>query len=206
KLPGNGDHGVAVDTISTDGCQFLSKRVRLGLADIARSLIPEHYGEEHTHIAAMEVGDHPADTFDASGHIVKKIELVAIVDAHVRVSGPDEDSVDTAEALLEIVEIAVHGVLASRRIEKVAILNHHLRLHVAALRPLQLRTVVFGAVIADPLELLGAPALHTGKPRCKVARVGGPVDQFSRRMHRWILRRRFECPCSEERHHYGGAT
>ena len=77
----------------------------------------------------MEVGNHLLHAGDASGHAADQVVLIAIVDSHVWIGWPDQDRVDAAVALFNVVEIAVYGVLPGDRIIKVTILNHHLRLH-----------------------------------------------------------------------------
>ena len=67
-------------------------------------------GKEDAHAAAMKVGDHLSNAFDAAGHGLDHLELVAVVDAHVGVGRPDEDGVDSAIAFFEIVEVAIDGV------------------------------------------------------------------------------------------------
>jgi hypothetical protein len=112
----------------------------------------------------MKVGDHLLERGNPSGHVAEVIELAAIVYADVRVSVPDEDAVNTAVPFLQVIEIPLDRVLPSDGIVEVVVLNHHLRLHVAALRPLQFRPRVFRAVITDALQILHAPALHVGDP------------------------------------------
>ena len=92
------------------------------------------------------------------------VELVAIVDAHVGIGGPDQHRVDAAIALLEIVEIAIDGVLAGDGIVEVAILHHHLRLDEAGLRPLERGQIIARTVIADADAPLGAPVLKVLQP------------------------------------------
>src|SRR5579875_2222401 len=137
----------------------------------------------------MEIRNHAANSRDAARHIVKKIELVAIVDAHVRVCRPDQHCIDSPKPLIQIVEIAVDRVSARRRIEEIPVLYHQLRLHEAALRPLQLRTVVLTAVIADALPLFIAPASHACDPGRKIGGPGGPIYYLAIHMDRRVLRR-----------------
>ncbi len=98
--------------------------------------------------------------------IAQQVELVAVVDADVRVDGPEQDAVDAAVALLQVVEVAVHGVAARDGIVEVAVLHHHLRLDEAALRPLEFGAGIdlagesgadtsFGAIARDLGEPLG---------------------------------------------------
>ena len=114
-------------------------------------------GQNTLHAAAVKIVDHLLQAGDAAGHVARQIVLVAIVDADVRIDGPDQHAVDAAVALFQIVEIAVDRVLAGDRIVEVAILDHHLRLHEVALRPLQLGAIVLGVVVADADQLLVPP-------------------------------------------------
>ena len=54
--------------------------------------------------------------------------LVAIIDAHVGISRPDENGVDPAKSLLKIIKVAVNCIFARNGIIEISILNHHLRL------------------------------------------------------------------------------
>lgn len=67
----------------------------------------------------MEIGDHLFHAGNATGHTANHVVLVAVIDAHVRVGRPDQDGVDPAVSLLEIVDITVDGVLAQDGIIKV---------------------------------------------------------------------------------------
>ena len=111
-----------------------------------------------------------------TGHVVEQVELVAVVDANVRINRPDEHRIDAAVALVEIVQIAVDGVARANRIVEVAVLDHHLRLDKTALRPLQFRAIVFGAVVADAGEALGPPLFDVGQPGREIGRVRGAGD------------------------------
>src|SRR6202789_4739134 len=87
----------------------------------------------------MEVVDHFADALDAPRHGADHVMLVAVIDTHVGISRPDEHRVDASVTLIEIIEVAVHRVLARLWIIEVAILHHHLRLYETGLRPGKLR-------------------------------------------------------------------
>src|ERR1700744_1379848 len=191
ELPRYGDHCVAVDAISSYGSQLFRQRIGLRLACVAGALVPEHYRKENANVVAMEISDHLTDTVNSPGHVVKEIELVSVVDAHVRIRWPDEHGINAAESFVEIVEIAVDSVFAGDWIVKIAILNHHLRLHVAALRPFQFRTLIFTAVVADSLELLCPPTFHPGEPCIEVGRLCWAINQLTRSVHRGILCPRF---------------
>jgi len=49
-------------------------------------VVQEHDREQHVHAAAMEDGDHLAHTRPASRHVAPEIELVAAINADVRVA------------------------------------------------------------------------------------------------------------------------
>ena len=133
-------------------------------------MIPHHHREQNAHAAAMEVGNHLANSRNAARHAANQVVLVAVVDAHVRVGRPDQDRIDSAEALVEIVEVAVDGVLARDRIVEVAVVDHHLRLDETGLRPLELRAIVAGTVVADADAALVAPVADVGQPRFVLVR------------------------------------
>src|ERR1700677_1562596 len=105
----------------------------------------------------MEVVDHFADAFDAPRHGADHVMLVAVIDAHVGISGPDEHCVDASVALIQIIEVAVDSILACLRIVEVAILYHHLWLNEAGLRPRQLRCQITSIVKASANAALHAP-------------------------------------------------
>src|SRR5579872_7433687 len=90
--------------------------------------------------------------------------LVAVVDPHVGISWPDQHRIDAAEALLQVIEIAVDSVFACDRIVEVAILDHHLRLNEARLGPLQRWHVVARTTVSDPDEPLITPMCDISKP------------------------------------------
>ena len=64
----------------------------------------------------MEVGNHLRTPATPPGMAADQVVLIAIVDAHIRISRPDQDGIDAAVALFEIVEVSVHRVLARDRI------------------------------------------------------------------------------------------
>ncbi len=169
RAKGAGDkiHGVAVDAVGADLAQVFSSG-RGERAGIVRADVPRHDGKQNADAALMEIAYHLLEAGDAAGHIVQQIELIAVVDADVGVHGPDEDGIDAAVAPVEIVKIMVDGVALGDGVEEVAILDHHLRLHEAALRPFEFMAVVFGAVVADARETLGAPLFHFGQPGVEI--------------------------------------
>ena len=112
----------------------------------------------------MEIGDHLPHAGDASRHAADQVVLVAVIDAHVRIGGPDQHRVDSAIALLQIIEIAIDGVLVRDRIVEIAVLHHHLRLNEAGLRPLQRGQVITRAVVADANAAFIAPVVNIGQP------------------------------------------
>jgi hypothetical protein len=102
---------------------------------------------------------------EAAGHAANQVVLIAIIDSQVRVRRPDQNGIDAALALFEIVEVTVDGVLAGGGIVEVAILNHHLRLREAGLRPLQCRQIVPGAVVANSDAPFRSPVCDISEPR-----------------------------------------
>ena len=106
----------------------------------------------------MELVDHFADARDAARQIAVHIVLIAIVDADVRIDGPEQNGVDAAVALVDVVEIAIDRVFARDRVVEIPILDHHLRLNERRLAPFQLGTLILGIVIFDALAGVVAPA------------------------------------------------
>ena len=139
-----------------------------GLVGRAGALVPHHHGEEDADAAAVEVGDHLANAFDAAGHGLDHLQLVAVVDAHVWIGGPDEHGVDAAVAFFEIVEIAVDGVAAGDGVIEVAVLDHHLRLDEAGLGPLERGQFVARWVEGGADAALGAPVLRYREASARV--------------------------------------
>ena len=90
----------------------------------------------------MKVCDRLPHSRYASGHRANEIVLVAIVDSHIWVRGPDEHGINTAVSFLQVIEITVHGVAARNWIIEVTVVNHHLRLEKTGLGPLESRQVV----------------------------------------------------------------
>ena len=156
--------GVAVDAVGIDLLHERGDRVGPRLVRLVGALVPHHHGKEHADAAAMEVGDHPADAFDAAGHGLHHLELVAVIDAHVGIGGPDQYRVDAAVALFEVVEITVHSVAAGDRIVEVAVVDHHLRLHEAGLGPLEGGQRVARGIVGDANAALRAPVLDVAEP------------------------------------------
>ena len=58
----------------------------------------------------MKVSDHLPDTFYSPGHCPHHIQLVAVVDAEVGVSGPDKHGIDPPVSFFQIVEITIDGI------------------------------------------------------------------------------------------------
>ena len=117
------------------------------------------------------------------------VELAAVIDPDVRIGVPHEYGVDSTEPFLEVIQVAIDGVFVSGRIVEVPVFHHHLRLHIAALRPLELWPRVLVAVIADPFTVLHAPTPHIGNPTRKVGLVAGSFDEVALDANGWILGR-----------------
>jgi hypothetical protein len=79
----------------------------------------------------MKVGNHLANTFNAARHGAHHVQLIAVIDTHVGVGGPNEYGVNAPIALIEIVEVAVDSISMSYGIVEIAIVHHHLRLNEA---------------------------------------------------------------------------
>jgi len=90
----------------------------------------------------MKILDHRADPGQATRHGADHIELISIVDAHVGISRPDEDSVDAAIPLVKIVQVPIDCVFLRDRIVEVAVVHHHLRLDERRASPLQSRQLI----------------------------------------------------------------
>ena len=120
---------VTINAVRADLFHQRGDGLRPGLVGLVRSFVPHHHGEEHAHTAAMEVSNHLAHAFNATGHGLDHLKLVAVVDAHVGIRGPDKHRVDSAVALFKIVEVPAYGVAAGGRVVEVSILDHHLRLY-----------------------------------------------------------------------------
>ena len=61
--------------------------------------------QEHAHAAAMKVSNHLPHAGDTSGHRADEVELVAIVDSHVRIRRPDQYRINTTVSFIKVIEI-----------------------------------------------------------------------------------------------------
>ena len=183
--------GIAVDAVGADLLHQPRDRVPVRLALRAGAVVPGHGRQEHLHPAPVEILDRAFQSGQPARKIRGHVELVAIVDADVRIDIPEQDAVQPAEALLQIVQVAIHGVATGHRIIEIAVLHHHLRMHEVALRPLQFRAAVVGVVVADAGQVLAAPVAQLGDP---VGRGGVDVDlpvaDLGERPARRLARRR----------------
>ena len=155
---------VAVNAVGADLLHPRGYSLRPWLRRLTRSLIPHHHGEEHAHAAAMEVGDHLAHAFETAWHRRNHVQLVTVIHAHVWIGGPHQHRVNTAVALFQVVEIAIHGVAAGHRVVEVAVLDHHLRLDKAGLCPAGLRLFVACRVVARANAAFRPPMLQVFEP------------------------------------------
>ena len=120
-----------------------------------------HHGKHHAHAAVVEIRHHGFDALNPARHGSRHVVLIAVVDAHIGIGGPNQNRIDTAIALLQIIEIAVHRVFVRHRIVEIAVLHHHLRLDEARLRPGQRRIAIARIVIAGAdVALCRANAAH----------------------------------------------
>jgi hypothetical protein len=79
----------------------------------------------------MKIRDHLSNALYPIWHRAHHIMLVLVVDTHVWIGSPDEDSIDSPVAFFKIVKISVDGVLSGSSIVKVEVMHHHLRLNKA---------------------------------------------------------------------------
>ena len=119
----------------------------------------------------MKVRNHLFHTGNASRHGINHVELIAVVDTHVRIGRPNQHRVNSSVSGLQIVEISIHRVLPGDRVIEIAVLHHHLRLNEAALSPLQGRNLVARAVVSDPDSSFCAPMGNVTQP-CFVISAG----------------------------------
>jgi len=111
-------HRVAVDAIRVDLLKQFRRRGRERFALIACARIPGHHGKQHVNAAALKVADHFPDTFNAARQITQQVVLIAIIDADIRVDGPEQHGIDSAVALRHIFQIAIDRVFSRDRIIK----------------------------------------------------------------------------------------
>src|SRR6266852_2182752 len=140
---------VAVNSVCSDFCHQTGNRIWPRHSRIPRALVPHHHWKKDAYSATVEIRNHLSHARNASRHRTDHVVRVAVVYAHVRVRGPDEDSVDSAVSFFQIVQITTDRVAVSDRIVEIAVLHHHLRLEKAGLRPLELRSAVARPVVAD---------------------------------------------------------
>ncbi len=93
-----------------------------------------------------------------------KVPQVAIVDADVRIHGPDQHAVYAAVARVQIIQIPVDRIFTLDGIVEVALLDHHLRLDKIALRPLKLRAAILSVVKSHAREALVPPDFQVMEP------------------------------------------
>src|SRR5689334_923305 len=112
----------------------------------------------------MKINNHLTHAGNAAWQTADQVVLVAIVDAHVRVSRRYQHRVDAAIPLLESAETGVHRIASGHRIIEVAVVHPHLWLHEAAPRPFDCGNVIARRVVADANEACGAPIRNIGEP------------------------------------------
>jgi hypothetical protein len=164
KRQGDAVLGIAVNAVSADLLHEGGDRVRPGATWISRSLVPHHHGKQHPHAAEMKVSNHLLQAIDAARHGANHVVLITIVDAHIWIGSPDQDSIDAAIALVEVVQVAINRVLPALRIVEVAVMHHHLRLDETGLRPLQSRYLIPCAIVANANAALCPPMGDICKP------------------------------------------
>src|ERR1035438_3767000 len=112
----------------------------------------------------MEVGNHLLHAGNSAWHAAKHVMLIPIVDPHIWVTRPYQDCINTAIALLKVVQVSVYCVLPRDWVIEVPILHHHLGLHETRLRPFQGGQIVPGAIIADTDAAFDPPVCDISKP------------------------------------------
>ena len=165
--------GVAVDAVGINGLYEARHDFPVALRMCPGAVVPGHCRQKHLDPTFVEVGHYAAQPIHAAGQVVRQIELVAIVDADVRINIPEQHAVDSAVATLQIVEIAIHGVAACDRIVEVAVFHHQQGMHEIALRPLQFGTAIDRIVVAETQQMLAPPF---AKPLNPVISGGVDVD------------------------------
>src|SRR6266481_2486242 len=120
---------VPIDAVRSDLRHQGSNRVGPGFSRVARSLVPHHHGEENANAALVKIRDHLTYSGDASWHAANHVVLVAVVDAYVGISRPDQDGIDSSETLHRVIDVPVNRIPVRDRIVKKAVLDHHLRLN-----------------------------------------------------------------------------
>ena len=113
----------------------------------------------------MKVRNHLAHARHATRHVAEQVVLIPAVNADIGVSVPDQDRVNAPVTFLEVVQIAVYGVLPCRGIIKVAVLDHHLRLDKGLLSPLEFRAIVLLAAVPGANQPLATIVLQVRQPR-----------------------------------------
>jgi len=156
--------GVAVDAVGADRLHDRRQAVPVRATGVAGAVIPGLGRQEHLDPAPVEGIDRALEAVEAAGQVMRQVELVAVVDADVGVDVPDQHRIEATEAPLEIVEVAIDRVLARPDVEEVTVLDHHLRVHEVALRPLQFRAPVVGVVVTDAHQVFAAPVPQFGQP------------------------------------------
>ena len=131
----------------------------------------------------MEVRNHLPHARNTSWHGADHVVLVAVVDSHVRIRGPDQHRIDSAVSLFQIIEITIHRVAVRDRIVEITVFDHHLRLKKAGLRPLECRQVVARAVVADANPAFIAPMPNVGQPGIMLILSARRGSTFPRAFH-----------------------
>src|SRR5580698_1968146 len=146
-------------------------------------MVPQNNWKYHLDAATMKVSDHLLNFDNTSRHITKQVILITIVDSDIGIYRPDQYGINTAVALLEIIQIFIYRIFSGDRIVKVTIFDHHLRLDKTGLRPLQFLTFVFLPEIARPKPCIIPPASDVVEPEIIIVRRTDPG--WSKRRPNW---------------------
>ena len=155
---------VSVDAVRSDFRHRAGNCIWPRHARIPRALIPHHHRKQHAYPAMMEIRNHLPHARYAARHGADHIVLVAVVDSHVRIRGPDEHRINSAVSLFQVIEVTIYRVAVRHRIVEITVLHHHLRLEKAGLGPLECGQVVAQAIVADTNPALVAPMTNVGQP------------------------------------------
>src|SRR3954453_13127804 len=113
----------------------------------------------------MKLADHLLHARKATWQIAEQIVFITIVDADVRIDGPEQDRIDPTVSLDKVVKITIDGVFSGDRIVEIAIFNHCLWLNECALRPEQLRSMVLSIIVLNAFAGRIAPGCYFFEPK-----------------------------------------
>jgi len=183
--------GIAIDAVGSDRFHNAGNGMPVAFSVGTGAIVPGFGRQEYTHTTAMKIGNRSAQAVKAPRQIMREIGLIAIIDTDVRIDVPDQHAIDATKARFQIIEVAINGVLACRRIVKETIFDHHLRMHEITLCPSQFRAAVVDVVIADACQVFAPPVFKFLNPVIRaIANMGLPVTDLGERPYRVTAGRR----------------